>query len=324
MSAGVHAGFVAAALLAVVAAGCGGHARTAGTILFQSDRGGRVAVYAVRPDGTKLTKLLDLSAEAEVTWTRDGTKALVLAYPSDEKYVFTPATGARRTIRLPGLASDNVPSWSPDDKRLAFATDHGDVVALDVTSGVRHRIAEGSNGFAVVWSLDGKRVLFIGDSNDALYTVPARGGKRMRLLRLPRDVYPGALLRWSADGKWISLFDADYFPATLNVVRADGTGLRLIARNARDAAWSPTGERIAFMGQRGVVVIDVAHARRRQLTRTPTTHYGKSSVAWSPDGQLIVYTRNALGRGDFHNQLWTVKVDSGDQRPVTQGFPDDG
>src|SRR5439155_14788148 len=79
-----------------------------------------------------------------------------------------------------------------------------------------------------------------------------------------------------------------------------------------------------FVGHRGVVVIDVAHGRRRQLTRTPTTHYGNSSVAWSPDGQRIVYTRNGLGRGDFHNKLWTVKVDSSDQRPVTQGFPDDG
>lgn len=317
----VRAGFAAAALFAAFATGCGGHGRTEGTIVFQSDRSGRAAVYAVREDGSGLTKLLDLPEEAEVIWTRDGTKALVLAYPS---YVFTPAGRAQRTIRFPGLASDNVPSWSPDDKRLAFVTDHGDVVALNVKSGVRHRIAEGSNGLAVAWSPDGKRVLFVGDSNDALYAAPIRGGKRMRLLRLPGDVYPGALLQWSADGKWISLFDADYFPAELYVVRADGTGLRRIARNARDVSWSPAGERIAFVGHRGVFVVDVAHARRRQLTWTPTTHYGNSSVAWSPDGQRIVYTRNALGRGDFHNQLWTVKVDGSDERPLTQAFPDDG
>src|SRR5205823_10612647 len=207
-------------------------------------------------DGSGLRKLFDLPEEAEVIWTRDGTKALVLAHPS---YVFTPASRARRTIRLPGLASDNVPSWSPDDKRLAFATDHGDIVALNVTSGVRHRIAEGSNGFAVAWSPDGTRVLFIGDSNDALYTAPARGGKRRRLLRLPGDVSLGALLQWSADGKWISLFDADYFPATLNVVRGDGPRLRLIVRNARDAAWSPTGDRTACVGHRAALVSAVAH-----------------------------------------------------------------
>src|SRR5207245_5795814 len=35
-------------------------------------------------------------------------------------------------------------------------------------------------------------------------------------------------------------------------------------------------------------------------------------------------TRNALGRGDFHNQLWTVKADGGDQHPATRAFPDDG
>ena len=319
----MRAGCAAAALFAVFAMGCGGHARTAGTIVFQSDRSGRAAIYAIREDGSGLRKLLDLPGEAEVIWTRDGTKALVLAYPSSGKYVFIPASRAQRTIRLPGLASDNMPSWSPDDTRLAFATDRGDVVALNVKSGVRHRIAGGSNGLGLAWTPDGKRVLFVGESNDALYTARARGGKRTRLLRLPADVYPGALLQWSADGKWISLFDAGYSPAKLYVVRADGTGLRLIARNARDAAWAPTGERIAFVGHRGAVIVDIAHARRR-LTRTPTTHYGNSSLAWSPDGQRIVYTRDSLGRGDVHSQLWTVRVDGRGQRPVTQAFPDDG
>jgi TolB protein len=317
----VRAGCVAAALFAAFATGCGGHGRTGGTIVFESDRSGREAVYAVRADGSGLTKLLDLPEEAEVIWTRDGTKALVLSYPP---YLFTPAGHARRTIRLPELASDNVPSWSPDGKRLAFVTDDGDVVALNLESGVRHRITEGSNGLAVAWSPDGKRVLFIGDSNDALYTAPVGGGKRMRLLRLPGDVYPGALLQWSADGKWISLFDADYFPAKLYVVRADGTGLRLIALNARDAAWSPRGEQIAFVDHKGVAAVDVAHARRRQLTRMATTHHGNTSIAWSPDGQHLVYPRNALGRGDFHNQLWTVDLNGSDQRPVTHAFPDDG
>ena len=43
VSAVVRAGCAAAALFAAFATGCGGHARTAGTILFQSDRSGRAA-----------------------------------------------------------------------------------------------------------------------------------------------------------------------------------------------------------------------------------------------------------------------------------------
>src|SRR6266516_6334801 len=126
----MRAGVAAAALFAAFARGCGGQGRAPGTIVFESDRSGLAAVYAVREDGSGLRKLLDLPEEAEVIWTRDGTKALVLAYPS---FVFTPASRARRIIRLPGLASDNVPSWSPHNKRLAFVTDHGEVVALNVT-----------------------------------------------------------------------------------------------------------------------------------------------------------------------------------------------
>src|SRR5438876_5971365 len=75
----VRDGWLAVVLVASFATGCGGHGRAAGTtIVFQSDRGGREALYAVRPDGRGLTKLpVEIRRDAGVSWTRDGTKALV-------------------------------------------------------------------------------------------------------------------------------------------------------------------------------------------------------------------------------------------------------
>src|SRR5947207_3912426 len=73
-----RAGLLAAFLAAAFATGCGGHGQAEGTIVFQSGESGRAAVYAVRPDGSGLTRLsMGLPAEgAVVSWTRDGTKAL--------------------------------------------------------------------------------------------------------------------------------------------------------------------------------------------------------------------------------------------------------
>ena len=321
----VRAGLVAAALFAAFATGCGGHGPARGTIVFESDRSGRNALYALRPDGSKLTKLLDLPEEADVFWSRNGTRALVLGARA---YVFRPAGRTRRTIRLPrfetatGIAAWSDLLWSPDGKRIAYATDSGGIVMLDVESGVRRLITRGTSAGAVAWSPDGKRVLFIDYSHESVYTATADGGARVRVLRLPSDVDPDALPEWSGDGKWISLFNVNGFPAKLYVVRADGTGLESIARNAQDAAWSPAGERIAFAAHSGIVVVDLEHAHRRQLTRNGLD----SSPAWSPDGERIVYTRNDLGRGALggHDQLWTMKADGTDQRPVTHAFADDG
>ena len=323
----MRAGFVAVFLVAAFATGCGGHGRAAGTIIFESGFIGREALYAVHPDGSGLTKLLNLPQEADVSWTPDGAKALLLDY-GPTSFVFEPASRSRRNIRLPGFEtaegigpwSDLL--WSPDGRRLAYATDNGHIVIVDVRSGVRRRIADGSSDGPVVWSPDGRRVIFIDYYDGAVYVAPAGGGRRMRLLRLPADVEPDALPQWSADGKWISLFNVRGSPAKLYVARADGTHLHSIVRDAQDAAWSPTGERLAFAGRRGIVVVDLGHASRRQLTRDPLDN----NPAWSPDGEHIVFARNDLGRGapaEHHMRLWTMKSDGSDQHPLTHAFPDD-
>ena len=325
VSAGVSASLTAAAvLITAVVTGCGGHGRAPGTIVFESDRSGRDALYAVRPDGSGLTTLLDLPEEAAVFWTRDATRALVLGA---RPYVFESASRTRREVRLPGFetVTDVAPwsdmLWSPDGRRLAFATDSGDIVVLDMESGLRRRLTKGSSDGAVAWSPDGKRVLFIDWSDLTVDTASADGGPRTRVTRMPSGIDADALPRWSADGRWISLLNTE--GGRLYVVHADGTGLHSVASDAQDAAWSPSGARIAFAGGRGIVVVDLDHARRRQLTRDPLD----STVAWSPDGQHILFTRNDLGRGAFgehHTQLWMMKADGTDQRPVTHAFPDDG
>jgi Tol biopolymer transport system component len=250
-------------LCAVCATGCAGRGHAPGTIVFERDRSGREALYAVRPDGSGLTKLLDLPQGANVFWSRDGAKALLLAY-RPTALVLEPASRTRQSIRLPRFetATDVAPwsdmLWSPEGKRLAYATSDGHIAMLDVASGARRGITDGSSDGAVAWSPDGKRVLFVDWSDGALETAPANGGPRTRIARLPAASDADALPEWSGDGKWISLLNVE--GGVLYVARADGTGFHSISNDALGAAWSPAGARIAFAGARGTVVVDLARA----------------------------------------------------------------
>jgi Tol biopolymer transport system component len=330
LSAVVRAGLAAVAIFAVLATGCGGHGRNPGTIVFQSDRSGHDTLYAVRPDGGGLSRLpLDLPPDgADVYWNQDGTKALVIydtGSGSNVAYVFESASRTRRSIRLPGPSSISEMPWSPDGRWLVLSTTEGDVV-LDVETGKSRRLRDELADDLLTWSPGGKRLLF--SAGRDLYTVPANGGPPTQLMGLGR-IHPHlpsfadepGELQWSSDERWISFLDQGLY-----AVRSDGTGLRLLDHGAEEAAWSPTAERLVFPSPRGLVLVDLGTRRRRQLTRDHLDQ-DPESLAWSPDGRQIVYLRNDLSFGagqGFHGQLWTVKADGTDERPVTRAFPDDG
>jgi Tol biopolymer transport system component len=315
------------ALFAAFAAGCGGHGRASGTILFESDRSGSEALYAVRPDGRGTTRLrLDIPADgANVFWSRDGTKALVMDDTGSGGVVASvvePASHARRKIRLPGLDQASDSPWSPDGKRLVLATNEGDVV-MDVKTGRRRQVRDERASDSVAWSGDGKRLLF--PAGHDVFAAPAGGGPPVRLMRLPHRQPAG--LQSSSDGRWISFEEFGAARTRLYAVRSNGTGLRLISRDAESSVWSPTGERLVFAGYHGIVLVDVAKGRRQRLTRERLFDPQTEAPAWSPDGQGILYWRNDLVYGPapaYHTQVWTMKADGTDRHSVTHAFPGDG
>ncbi|TML13087.1 MAG: hypothetical protein E6G33_12585 [Actinobacteria bacterium] len=320
----IRAGLVAVFVVAAFATGCGGHGRAAGTIVFQGSVRGRAALYAVRPDGSGLTRLrLHLPADgADVSWTRDGTKALVMYGTGSGDAlasVFEPASRTRRSIRLRGLDAASETPWSPDGKRLVLATKDGDVV-VDVETGVRRYVRDELNTDLLTWSADGKALLF--PAGRAIYAAPANGGPPTRLMRLAHLEPVG--LQPSSDGKWIS-FEHYGVRDELYVVRRNGTGVRLIGE-AESSSWSPTGERLAFVGYKGIVLVDLENGRRARLSDEHLDDPQDEGAAWSPDGRHILYSRNDLGygaAGGGHTQLWTMKADGTDRHPLTHGFPAD-
>jgi dipeptidyl aminopeptidase/acylaminoacyl peptidase len=88
--------------------------------------------------------------------------------------------------------------------------------------------------------------------------------------------------------------------------------------------WSPDGDRIAFLRDRGgderwdIWLVDRDGERERNLTKEPdVTH---RDIAWSPDGGRIAFVSNAGGKG-FGVSILDVR--SGVLVPLTDGSHDD-
>ena len=105
-------------------------------------------------------------------------------------------------------------------------------------------------------------------------------------------------------------------PFLLYVMNADGSGKRLLTRDASGGlAWSPDGRKIAFDGttrdgKSEIYVINADGSGKRRLTRTAGQEIGP---AWSPDGRKI-----AFGRGpNLHQQVYVMNADGSGQRRLT-------
>jgi Tol biopolymer transport system component len=166
------------------------------------------------------------------------------------------------------------------------------------------------------WASDGLHVLlsrFVGgDRTIALTTVD---GARMIQLTAPP---PG----WN-DMVPVSLGDGAVFQrmspaqeATLYFVKLDGTGLRRLTPGGRinDPAPVPGDERLAYVSDGDVYVLDVRSGIRTRLTQTPTQY--KAGLAVSPDGKQIAFTRIDPGRLE---QIFVMDIDGTHIRRVSRG-----
>jgi Tol biopolymer transport system component len=219
-------------------------------------------LWVARADGSRARPLSRAPSEygwedTMAAWSSDGRRVAYLHQSlggSEEDGVYVVDLAGGPPTRVAGRAG--WPSWSPEGRELVLETEGGIEV---VTADGRERRSLGA-GRMPSWSPDGSAIALL--RGRTVWTVEPDGGGVARKVVLAAW-YPGGLARavpyrWSPDGSRLALADE----RGIVVVRRDGGARRILAkRGAREVAWSPEGDRLAFTA----VVGRIGRAERTEL-----------------------------------------------------------
>ncbi|HKE23391.1 MAG TPA: hypothetical protein VKB88_13585 [Bryobacteraceae bacterium] len=235
---------------------------------------------------------------------------------------------------LPGNAFR--PSISPDGKRVAFVWDGGsdnlDIYIKVINTGEPFRLTTSPEADTdPAWSPDGSRIAFrrTFPDRDEIVVVAALGGAEHRIAvhTAGRSANTAGRARygpaWSPDGREIAVIDsAGEEPFGVYAVTLESGEKRRLTRPVRrdewdtDAAYSPRGDRLAFVrwraGASGSSDLYVQSIKGGEPKRLTFDRRQISGLAWTPDGRHIVFSSDR--NGDF--RLWQIGSGGGAPIPV--------
>jgi TolB protein len=114
-----------------------------------------------------------------------------------------------------------------------------------------------------------------------------------------------------------------YLPSSntfeLRTMKADGSSVKTVAKNAFEPALSPNGKKIAYVkavkGAPQIFTMNADGANKKQLTDFTN---GADEPAWSPNGKRIVYVRY----GASASTIWHMSASTGGDRQRVVGTTD--
>ncbi len=226
--------------------------------------------------------------------------ALTVRLPDIDVWIYDFDRGAlRRMTFAPG--EDELPVWSPDGKRIAFASNgrqQAFVLPAD-GSGQEEPLMKNDTHFHLQsWSPDGKLIAFerLGSSGRwEIWMLPMEGDHKPYpyLQGQFQELHPA----FSPDGKWLAYTSTESGHREVYVQRFPGPGekVQVSTDGGAYATWSRDGRRLIYESSDTLWAVDV--------TNSPTFRVGKAHVlyqgqiwneaagpnyALSPDGKRFV------------------------------------
>ena len=239
-------------------------------------QGGKI--YAARPDGTDERLISrsngDYDLDSAPSISPDGSQIVYAAHRQSgfilREWRWDIATaridGSKERILTKDTANNNNPVWSPDGRHIAWMSRYSRVMVMQADGSQPRSIAPGvaARWFPPRWSPDGQHIAFIGDEREKI------------------------------DG---TDEDYPYYSSPLYVASLDGQALRvaevLATPSATPPAWSPDGQRLAFVqpagaGRKALYTIAPDGGRPQEVLRFHSFRTPVENLAWSPDGSEIL------------------------------------
>lgn len=181
------------------------------------------------------------------------------------------------------------PAWSPSGRGVALVV-RGEGINVIRPDGSHARKLTPLGGFDLDWSVRNEIVFSRfrgppGARRYSLYSIRRDGTGLRRLTRGRSADQPN----WSPDGRRLvfrrDILDkrGDFVGFGIYTMRANGRGLRRIARGANSPVWSPDGKRIAYSRGSRIVTANPDGSHRRVVYRVPFPGSGQvGDLAWQP------------------------------------------
>ena len=247
------------------------------------------------PTDTPTTADIKIAATS-VTGIDSGIIAFTSINEGADLYALVPGQVPVRMTYAQGLSFGAV--WSPSGQRIAYFFLDGVTRSTDIWY---FDISEGPDPVAVTNDNEAnniKRLTWSADSEFLAYDAPQADGEESDIYRVA--VVSGEIINLTEDA---STWDAS-------------------------PAWSPDGERIAFVSDRAdegkasdnIWLMDSEGGQLQQLTNSDATFQDDIEPSWSPDGSQIAFLRHSL-LGDSPDPtspsgLWLVDVATGEEQSL--------
>jgi Tol biopolymer transport system component len=221
-------------------------------------------------------------------WSRDGRFLLIFTSPEfskEGKTYIVPVDGGRiREVNVP-LSKGK---FSPDSQYISYS-DKGNVYLYALDSGKTMEITKGSNP---MWCPVSKTLLFLsqqafGPESD-LCVVSVIDGKTTSDILVVKPDFSGQLISLSQNGRL--LYKEEYeeefiYVADIDPETGQPTGESTRLATGLNAAWSPDGNRIAYLANGVLRVMSDDGSNDQEIIKVNMP--GNTNFIWSPDNENI-------------------------------------